>query len=79
MKHLQNYFDNVTYLLGSVFINASGLFAEESIVNKDFMEKFNDVEDKKKLNEVVKQMRDNNIQQKSIILKNNERVTILVK
>ena len=79
MKNVLIYLNSVNYLLGSLFTNATGLLSEDSIVNKDFMEKFKDIDDKKQLNKAVTEMRRNNLSKKSIVLKNNETVTILVK
>ena len=79
MKNVLIYLNSVNYLLGSLFTNATGLLSEDSIVNKDFMEKLKDIDDKKQLNKAVTEMRRNNLSKKSIVLKNNETVTILVK
>ena len=79
MKTILNYFDNVSYLLGTVFSGISTMLSEDSIVNEDFMNKFKDSEDKKKLDETIKKMREENIDREKIVLKNNEEITILVK
>lgn len=79
MKPILNYFDNVSYLLGTLFSGISTLLSEETIVNEDFMDKFKDSDDRKKLDETIHKMRKENIEREIITLKNKEEITILVK
>ena len=79
MKPIVNYFDNVSYLLGTLFSGISTLLSEKTIVNEDFMDKFKDSDDRKKLDETIHKMRKENIEREIITLKNKEEITILVK
>lgn len=79
MKPILNYFDNVSYLLGTLFSGISTLLSEKTIVNEDFMDKFKDSDDRKKLDETIHKMRKENIEREIITLKNKEEITILVK
>ena len=79
MKPILNYFDNVSYLLGALFSGISTLLSEKTIVNEDFMDKFKDSDDRKKLDETIHKMRKENIEREIITLKNKEEITILVK
>ena len=72
-------FDNVSYLLGTLFSGISTLLSEKTIVNEDFMDKFKDSDDRKKLDETIHKMRKENIEREIITLKNKEEITILVK
>ena len=61
---MSQFFQNILTLTGAIFTTIVGMVEEKPLYNEDFMDKFSDPEDKRKLDEVVQ--------------RNNDKVTIVV-
>lgn len=71
--------NNMFFLIESLFKTTASLVAEDSLFNKDFMDKFSDPQDKEKLEKIVAKLKaENDNKPHKIILKNKKEVTIVV-
>lgn len=70
---------NILTITGAIFTTIVGMVEEKPLYNEDFMDKFSDPEDKRKLDEVVQRLKVNGDNKPhTITLKNNDKVTIVV-
>lgn len=72
-------FQNMLTITGAIFTTIIGMVEEKPLHNKDFMDKFSDPEDKKKLDNAVQSLKNSEASETTITLKNNEEITIVVK
>lgn len=66
------------YLLSSLFTTTASLVQENPLYNKDFLAKFEDPRDKKLLDQVVKEQKDNHDRSPRKIQLSKGEVTIVV-
>lgn len=66
-------------IIRDIFTTIIRMVEEKPLHNKDFMDKFSDPEDKKKLDEAVQSLKNSKETETTITLKNNEEITIVVK
>ena len=73
------FFQNMLTLTGAIFTAIVGMVKEKPLYNEDFMNKFSDPEDKDKLDQVVRELKEKGDKKPhTITLKNNDKVTIVV-
>jgi len=73
------FFQNMLTLTGAIFTAIVGMVEEKPLYNEDFMNKFSDPEDKDKLDQVVRELKEKGDKKPhTITLKNNDKVTIVV-
>ena len=71
--------NNMFFLIESLFKTTASLVAEDTLFNKDFLDKFSDPQDKEKLEKTVEELKaKNDNKRRKITLKNNKEVTIVV-
>ncbi|WP_121486593.1 hypothetical protein [Chryseobacterium sp. 7] len=71
--------NNMFFLIESLFKTTASLVAEDTLFNKDFLDKFSDPQDKEKLEKTVEELKaKNDNKPRKITLKNNKEVTIVV-
>lgn len=74
------FWSNFVYLFGSLFTTSAYLVREKPIYDEDFMKKFTNEEDKKKLDNAVADLRkEGGEKEKTIILENQEEITIMIR
>ena len=73
------FFQSMLTLIGAIFTTIIGMVEEKPLYNEDFMNKFSDPEDKDKLDQVVRELKEKGDKKShTITLKNNDKVTIVV-
>ncbi|MDO4763529.1 MAG: hypothetical protein Q4A00_04015 [Flavobacteriaceae bacterium] len=76
---MQQIFQNMIALSSTILATIVGLVAEKPLYDTEFMDKFSDPEDKKKLNDKVRELKESGDKSPHTIeLKNNDKVTIVV-
>lgn len=76
---MRKFFENSCYWFNTLFIIADNIFGEKPIYNEDFVNKFTDPEDQKKLNEAIQELKNTQSSETTITLNNNEDVTIVLR
>lgn len=76
---MEQVFQNMLTITGAIFTAIIGMVEEKPLHNKDFMDKFSDPEDKKKLDEAVQSLKNSKETETTITLKNNEKITVVIK
>ncbi|AFR35897.1 hypothetical protein [Riemerella anatipestifer] len=76
---LNTFWNNFVYLFGSLFTTSAYLVREKPVYNEDFMSKFTNEKDKKKLDAAVAKLKAGVKTEETITLENKEEVTITIR
>lgn len=68
-----------TYLFNSLFTTAAYLVRQQPLYDEDFINKFSNDEDKKKLDTAVDKLKHTNALTQTFCLSNGEEITIAIK
>lgn len=70
---------NMVSVTSSIFSTIMSMVEEPPLYNREFMDKFSDPEDKEKLDKAIQKLKDQKLSEATITLKNDEKVTIVIK
>lgn len=70
---------NMVSVTSSIFSTIISMVEEPPLYNREFMDKFSDPEDKEKLDKAIQKLKDQKLSEATITLKNDEKVTIVIK
>ena len=79
IENMRPIIQNMVSVTSSIFSTIMSMVEEPPLYNREFMDKFSDPEDKEKLDKAIQKLKDQKLSEATITLKNDEKVTIVVK
>lgn len=79
IENIRPIIKNMVLVASSIFSAIISMVEEPPLYNREFMDKFSDPEDKEKLDKAIQKLKDQKLSEATITLKNDEKVTIVIK